>query len=426
MRSQSLKTRAVAVLLALLAVLPAAGAELEWHKSLAPALAQARGRPILIDFQAAWCYSCYYMDQHVLSRPGFAAAARNLLLVKLDVDLEEGKALKEKYRVSFLPSYVLVDGDGKTLGRIVGEQTEADFLARLGILTAGLTGGPELKVIESLREKLSAGEYDEAARLAKPEKSLAVKLDARQDWKILKARLGLMRAVKTSQPGGLDSLAELVKLESSCDLAYDLSYGEKLLDKAPLETRKTILGSARRPMEKLVEERVFKGSCADFRTGVEILVGIYQSLGMAEARTKLLDGAIAHLESVVPEAGQDRNRDDNLRYFLEMVKADAKLKVLYPKLAEAYSTDYVYPYRFARYLQERNESSEALYWIEKAARLCYGLNRLTVSKVHARILAALGRKPEAMAILRRDINSSSKSFPKEAQGLQELLSEISK
>ena len=33
------------------------------------AAAQREHRPLLLDFQAQWCYSCYYMATHVLTGP---------------------------------------------------------------------------------------------------------------------------------------------------------------------------------------------------------------------------------------------------------------------------------------------------------------------------------------------------------------------
>ncbi|MDD5657956.1 MAG: hypothetical protein PHF00_11965, partial [Elusimicrobia bacterium] len=92
----------------------------------------------------------------------------------------------------------------------------------------------------------------------------------------------------------------------------------------------------------------------------------------------------------------------------------------YAELAAAYPADYVYPYRYARYLFERGEAAGALEWAEKADRLSYGANRLAVTKVRAQALAALGRGEEAAQLARRDIKAGQ-AFGDEARALEALL-----
>src|SRR5687767_8569009 len=104
-----------------------APARAAWLTDLPAAYAEAKasGRPILVDFEAPWCYSCYYMQQRVLSRPAFAKAAESLVLLKLDVDTSAGAAVKAERAVTFLPTYLVLSPTGSELGRILGEQTEA-------------------------------------------------------------------------------------------------------------------------------------------------------------------------------------------------------------------------------------------------------------------------------------------------------------
>lgn len=404
-------------------------AETTWLKSLPEALleAQAQKKPVLIDFQAPWCYSCYYMEQHVLSKNAFAQASRRLIPVKVDVDLEEGRALKEKYGVTFLPSYVLIGADGSVLGRIIGEQTEKDFLEKLAALTGGAVSGPAARAVAALKARLDAGQYEQASQeIASLPKDLAGELSARAEWKILAARLTLMREVKAKKSVNLKALESLLNLEDSCALAYDFGYADQLLAELPEARRRELLEAARPAFEKLLENKVFNGQCADFRSGVEGLAGIYENLKLPGKKAELLARAVALLEQKKLPVGEDRNLDDNLRFFLEQAGDNAKLTALYPKLIAAYPADYVYSYRFARYLLERDLPKDALAPVELADKLCYGANRLAVTKIRAKILAALDRKDEARALLKRDIKAGAKSFPKDAAGLELLLTEISR
>lgn len=314
-----------------------ASASVSWHDSLTPALAEAQAKKtsVLVDFQAPWCYSCYYMEQKVLSKPKFEKASKDLVLAKLDVDKDEGHALKSKHAVTMLPAYLVLDSSGKELGRIMGEQTEDDFL-----------------------DKLEAIEKGKSAGGANP-----------------------------------------------CDYAYEVMKA-KDPSKAELEKQKEKLEDLAKKKLLVPEPK----RCADFRSGVEALADVYEKLGEKDKRAKLLDDALARLDPK-RDPGEDRNRDDNVRYFLEMKKDDAGLRSWYGKLIEAYPSDYVYSYRYAKYLEAQGKAKEALPWAERADKLSYGANRLQVTLVRAKILSALGRKDEAQKLADRDLKASKGKFP---------------
>src|SRR4029077_13667421 len=98
----------------------------------------------------------------------------------------------------------------------------------------------------------------------------------------------------------------------------------------------------------------------------------------------------------------------------------------YAALMEAYPSDYVYAHRWAKWLQKHGKAKDALSFSDKADKLAYGANRLAVTEVRAKILADLGRQPEALALLKRDAKAGKKAFPKEAASLDELSAQISK
>lgn len=391
----------------LLAAVLAQGAPF-WHEGFSQALAQAKSKsqPVLVDFEAPWCYSCYYMRKHVLDRPGFAALSERLVLLRTDVDTEAGEALKKKYAVTFLPTYVLLDADGKVLGRVVGEQTEADFLAALKALLESSAPGPEGLAVRTLKARLDAGELERArAFVAAIPAGLEKTLNERKDWRVLTARLSLRQGREAEK-----AFAALLKEEDSCALAYDFFEAAKRLQAQRLS-------AARGPLQKLVDERVFSAdhSCADFRSPIEALA----KADPAGAKA-LFARAVAFLDAKKLKPGEDRNHDDNLRYFLQKAGEDARVKALYPKLVEAYPADYVYAQRFAKYLLEQGDAAGALPWIERSAKLAYGANRLAVTEVHANILIALGRMGEAKKLLERDIKAG-KAFPASRDRLRSVL-----
>jgi len=104
-----------------------------WRNDLAGALQQARSenKLVLVDFTGSdWCPWCIKFDHDVLSTKNFAAyASQKLELVKLDFprhtpqndDLKRANAaLARQFGVDGYPTYVLLDADGRELGRQVG------------------------------------------------------------------------------------------------------------------------------------------------------------------------------------------------------------------------------------------------------------------------------------------------------------------
>jgi tetratricopeptide (TPR) repeat protein len=338
------------------------------------------GKPILVDFQAPWCYSCYYMERRVLSGTRFADAAKGIILLKLDVDQPEGHALKTAYGVTFLPSYLVLSEQGKRmLGRIIGEQTEDDFLNQLAALSSG-------------------GRQAQAPEIAK-----------------LRSQV---------EKGKISALEKLLRLPADCRTPYDVYKGNDAIDALKSQRRHELLDSERRALESILDTSFFvsrEKRCADFRSGIDALGQVYAKLGDASAAAALYSRAVTHLEKDGLKTGDDRSHDDNRRYFMELQGDSQPLRTFYVELIDAYPADYVYAYRYAKFLLGQGKHAEALPWIEKADKLAYGANRLAVTNVRAKILAALGRKDEALALAERDLRIGKSHFPKEAGQLQETL-----
>jgi thioredoxin-related protein len=131
-----MKTALLAGCLALvtaLSTLAADSAASPWKTDLPAAKTEARKdkKVILMDFTGSdWCGWCIKMKKDTLDQKAFLDyAAKSLVLVEVDfpnrksqpADLKKAnKALQDKYGVQGFPTYVLVDADGKELGRQVG------------------------------------------------------------------------------------------------------------------------------------------------------------------------------------------------------------------------------------------------------------------------------------------------------------------
>ncbi len=104
-----------------------------WKTDLPAAKTEARkdNKLILMDFTGSdWCGWCIKMKKESLDQKAFLDyAAKGLVLVEVDfpnkkaqsADLKKAnKELQDKYGVQGFPTYVVIDADGKELGRQVG------------------------------------------------------------------------------------------------------------------------------------------------------------------------------------------------------------------------------------------------------------------------------------------------------------------
>jgi protein disulfide-isomerase len=119
---------------------------LPWQTDLPKALEQAKteNKIALLDFTGSdWCGWCIRFDKEVFATSQFKEYAdKNLVLVELDfpnnkpqsAELKKANAeLKEKYKIEGYPTLVVLDKDGKELGRQVGysEGGPKAFIAKL-------------------------------------------------------------------------------------------------------------------------------------------------------------------------------------------------------------------------------------------------------------------------------------------------------
>src|ERR1035441_3153947 len=120
-------------LLALCALLQAGAAELKWLTDLPKAQAEAKekNKQVLLDFTGSdWCGWGIKFNRVVLGTPEFAEyAAKNLVLVEVDFPHKKeqsaqlqkaNKALGSKYNVDGYPTFVVLNKEGKEVGRQEG------------------------------------------------------------------------------------------------------------------------------------------------------------------------------------------------------------------------------------------------------------------------------------------------------------------
>lgn len=425
----------------LLTLLVLAGTAQAAVATLDEALAEAgkRKAPVLLDFHAPWCYSCYYMKKNVLNGREWQRVERDTVILDVDADSPEGAALKERFQVKALPSYVVLNAEGDELGRISAERTRAQFYPELAAITDRNTALMVLRGraerggtigLEASREVLESyvARRDHAAGLAwytaLPE---AVRSEQQGDARVqrLLARLELQQAVAAQEPAAcLAAGTRALSGKFDCDSPYDLDQVLNCTDKQPAEERRERLLSLRAAHDLLLEQRVLgqKASCADIRTAVFVAADYYHALGDTRAEAQVMRRAIAGIErGVFSDPKADRNAADNLRVFLEADGQDDKLDALLVKLIAAYPDDYVYPNRYARLLAKRGQHQKALPYFEQAAGKAYGINRLKNAEAWTQSLLTLHRQDEARRVVAETLKANGPWFPDDAARLKKLV-----
>jgi hypothetical protein len=428
---------AVAVALAL-SLSPAYAADAKDPLSIENAL-QASGqqhRPVLLDFHAVWCYSCYYMSTHVLTGSDWAAVGRKAIVVDVDADSPDGQAWMDKLKISFLPSYVVLDEHGNELGRVTAEQPRQKFYSQIDtILANGNT-------LDALKTKANSGSLDAvvavlAAYQARsegdegihwfatlsPSARAAASKDARvtlelDELALAKAEAGMNNAAIIA------SAQKVLAGDAGCQRPYvldDLLDASKHFDNAQ---RKALLGLQRQPLDHYLDTQVFIAtpSCADQRSAVLVSADLDAVLGDHAGETAILDRAIdLTRQRLGSNLTSDRNLADNLRVYLERAHRTAELDDYQRKLIAAYPHDYVYAYRYGRSLLESGKPAEALPYLAQAYDASYGENRLRVASFQVKALKALHRDADAKKVVDDTLSANGPWFPKAAAALKAQL-----
>ena len=110
-------------------------AETDWKPYSSAAISSA-GRPVLIDFSAAWCAPCRELDEKTLADPRVRRALAGRELYKADLtrtNSPETQELSRRYAILGVPTIIFLDPSGRerTDLRLVGFEGPEAFLARV-------------------------------------------------------------------------------------------------------------------------------------------------------------------------------------------------------------------------------------------------------------------------------------------------------
>ncbi|WP_058505530.1 protein-disulfide reductase DsbD [Legionella nautarum] len=104
-------------------------------RGLQRVIANAKGKPVMLDFYADWCTSCKFMEATVFKDPRVTEALKDFVVVKVDItgNKAQERALLSQFNVVAPPTFLFLDklGDEQTHLRLVGETSTKEFLNQL-------------------------------------------------------------------------------------------------------------------------------------------------------------------------------------------------------------------------------------------------------------------------------------------------------
>lgn len=422
----------------LLAFAGSAAAETGVAQALESALAQARTRqqPVIAEFHAPWCYSCYYMSRNVLNGVEWEQVQRSAVILPLDADSQDGAHWMQAWNVKMLPAYVVLDAQGRELGRILGEQSRVDFYRRLsGILRqsdtletlqaqAAAGSVPALRDVLRIHHARGEGEAGLRAFAALPSPVLGVAMrDA--EVALWVSRLELLRtSAGNDTPACLKAGRTVLAGALGCERPYELSRYLACAKTVPDDQRLPLLKAQAERMQTLLDNRVFNSEgarCADERSVVLATADLYRDLGDSSAEgLTLIRAATEARTRLGADLASDRNLADNVRVYLDRAGRNDDLNTWLQRLIAAYPKDYVYSFRYGKALAAQNRHEEALRFFAQAAALSYGVNRLKVAQSRTQSLIALGRADEARTVVDDVLKANGPWFPDDVARLREL------
>jgi thiol:disulfide interchange protein DsbD len=93
-------------------------------------VAQAGGKPVMLDFYADWCMSCKEMEHNTFTDPAVQARLKDVILLQADVTANsaDDKALLKRFGLFGPPGIIFFDASGKENAyRVVGYQPPVQF-----------------------------------------------------------------------------------------------------------------------------------------------------------------------------------------------------------------------------------------------------------------------------------------------------------
>lgn len=388
-------------------------------------LAKKTNKPLFIDFYGTWCPPCNILDETVFNSPIFARHAKNMVLLKLDVDDKLSWDLKSKFAVRGYPTVILATSNGEEITRFVGAIPERQIVKMMKYAVENKNMSlaqkielqktkPTPKLALEIIESLVPTESYEAALAYIPMASQSTQLTLAQKELMLllpliaeskankenvnKVALPLMKSLFESYPVSDFYYQKLGLMTSLADSMKDDEL-KKWVHETNIKNIQAAL--AKKNLDLNLTTRI---DLMYFRTES------YEKLGQAENEKKSHAEIAQEYSKLISEYKQNpkTNRGYNLERVYSVYKSGAvkEARTEYEKLIDIYPREFTFHYNYASVLKDLKEWDEALKYANNALTYSYGDNQLRAVYLVSEIEANKGLKKESVDRLTKAIQET--------------------
>lgn len=136
-----------------LRVQPASAAAAGVSTGVLDALTLESDQPTILEFSASWCGPCKEM------KPQIDELIRKKYPVRV-LDADEYPDLRQNYRISKVPTFVIVDPDGREIGRSEGVQQASELASRFRVLKTNWLESRKNQAEVAVEEELPANDQE--------------------------------------------------------------------------------------------------------------------------------------------------------------------------------------------------------------------------------------------------------------------------
>lgn len=328
---------------------------------------------LFVDFSAPWCPACLRLETEVFDKKYFKEYTKKFVTVSLNRDIDQNNEDYTKYKVTVIPTIIIMDAKGNELFRSIDFRQGSDLLNDIS---------------KNIKDYKKTKSYDEYLKLAHNDNKDAIRYLAMRAYNMFDYKEALSWFKKLNEQNIFSASAEINILEKENSKDLVTSY-QKYIDRYPqtfdsliwrIELAKIIKGEnsldADTKIDKLIRENIslikqtINSTKLKKKIFSETAQGLFTTFETEELFLKLLESyrlinekkeenaTLFNLQNTISKHPLSSNRSGEVLVAIDYMKAasmTSDIEKWFLKLIEKNPATDLYPRKLARfYLKEKN------------------------------------------------------------------------